>query len=152
MQYNKLSALVVFERYVSRAACDIILARCGINNIKEYNLKESRYTAAEKVNSAIELLMKYSLYNKNSYQEHGSGCIETRDLNELYNEYCLKYDVYIPKNIAQRVEMYSRWKSVNHKVYVRTDSVVKAIQYVEDWISEICNTNTQKIQKEKSID
>jgi HEPN domain-containing protein len=129
----------MYEEYLGKTLSEIIIAKQALNNYEITKIKDMKNTASYHTQQAIELLIKYKIYNDTTYNQGDSEITQlfTHDLNRLIKKYCIPYGIYVPPKIVKNAKIYSSWESESRyslAYSVRTDSIKSAINEVEQWL------------------
>jgi HEPN domain-containing protein len=129
----------MYEEYLGKTLSEIIIAKQALNNYKVTNIKDMKNTASYHTQQAIELLMKYKIYNDIRYNNGETEIKQlfTHDLDKLILHYCIPFGIYVPEKIMKNADKYSSWEaesrySLGHSV--RTDVIISALNEVEQWL------------------
>lgn len=132
----------MYEDYLSKALSNIIMARQALHSFSIINQKDLKNGASYHAQQAIELILKYSIYNNVKYNKNSSNIkqIMTHDLDRLIKQYCEPYGINVPKKIKRNAKMYSTWEaesrySLNYSV--RVDSILTALEEAENWLMQL---------------
>ena len=130
----------MYEEYLTRAMVGVINAKQALSNYRTTGIKAIKCTAAYNIQQAIEYMMKYVIYNNNSYNEGKSEDeihqIFTHNLSQLC-AVCKSFDIDVPDKIAENAATYTSWEAESRYEVgfsVRTDSLAKAIVLAEQWL------------------
>lgn len=132
----------LYEEYLTRALSNIIMARQAINSYKQINQKDLKNGASYHAQQAMELILKYCIYNNTEYNKNNVHIqqIRTHDLNRLITQYCVPFEIYVPKKIIKNAMMYSAWEAESRyslSYSVRIDSIETALDETEQWLIKI---------------
>lgn len=118
------------------------MARQAIYGYKMTNQKDLKNGASYHAQQAIELILKYCIYNNVGYNKNSSNIkqIITHDLDKLITQYCMPLGINVPKKIVKNAKMYSTWEaesrySLNYSV--RIDSILTALDETEQWLIQL---------------
>lgn len=125
----------MFEEYLTKSLSDLVLARQAICNYQSNNgLKDMKNLASYHVQQAIEKMLKYCIYNK---QTNGVKELYIHDLDRLIKDHCVKYGISVPQKIVKNANEYTRWEAESRyslKYSVRITSIIGALVEAEDWL------------------
>ncbi len=132
----------MYEDYLTKALVGIINAKQALNNFEQTKIKDLKNTAAYNVQQAIEYLLKYCIYNCDNYHKGNTPFkqLYTHNLALMIREYCVPYEIYVPKMICKNAQLYTSWEAESRYSLgfsVRLDSLQKAIDYTEGWLIEL---------------
>lgn len=143
----------MYEEYLSKSLSNTIMARQALDMFRKTNQKDLKNGASYHVQQAIELLLKYNIYNNNVYNKNAKNNsnikqIFTHDLELLITKYCIPLGLYVPKKIIKNAVMYTNWEaesrySLNYSV--RIDSILSALDETEAWLISIKPSYKAKI-------
>jgi len=132
----------MYEDYLTKALSNVIMARQAIYGYKMTNQKDLKNGASYHAQQAIELILKYCIYNNVGYNKNSSNIkqIITHDLDKLITQYCMPLGINVPKKIVKNAKMYSTWEaesrySLNYSV--RIDSILTALDETEQWLIQL---------------
>ena len=142
----------MYEDYLTKALVGIINAKQALNNFEQTNIKDLKNTAAYNVQQAIEYLLKYCIYNCEKYHKESTQFkqLYTHNLALMIREYCVPYEINVPKMICKNAELYTSWEAESRYSLgfsVRLDSLQKAIDYTETWLVELKPNYKKKINQ-----
>ena len=125
----------MFEEYLTKSLSDLVLARQAICNYQSNNgLKDMKNLASYHVQQAIEKMLKYCIYNK---QTNEVKELYIHDLDGLIKDHCVKYGISVPQKIVKNANEYTRWEAESRyslKYSVRITSIIGALVEAEDWL------------------
>ena len=125
----------MFEEYLTKSLSDLVLARQAICNYQSNNgLKDMKNLASYHVQQAIEKMLKYCIYNK---QTNEVKELYIHDLDRLIKDHCVKYGISVPQKIVKNANEYTRWEAESRyslKYSVRITSIIGALVEAEDWL------------------
>lgn len=132
----------VYEQYLSKALSNIIMARQAMSAFKTVKQKDLKNGASYHTQQAIELMLKYCIYNNAEYNKNDGHTkqIRTHDLSRLIQQYCIPLGIYVPKKIEKNAAMYSLWEAESRyslHYSVRVDSIETALDETEQWLVQI---------------
>ncbi len=132
----------MYEDYLQKALSNIIMARQALNSFELIKQKDLKNGASYHAQQAIELLLKYSIYNNTGYNNNGTDIaqIRTHDLDKLITKYCKPLKIDVPKKIVKNAKMYSAWEAESRyslHYSVRTDSITSALDEAEKWLIQL---------------
>ena len=129
----------MYEEYLTKSLSDLVLARQAINNYESNKgLKDMKNLASYHVQQAIEKMLKYSIYNKQSGKSTQE--LYTHNLEMLIKSECSKYGIDVPKKIVKNAKEYTRWEAESRyalKYSVRVTSIISALVETENWLIEL---------------
>lgn len=132
----------MYEDYLSKALSNIIMAKQAVKAFLVTNNKDMKNGASYHAQQAIELIIKYEIYNNINYNKGSSNFpqIITHDLDRLIRMYCIPYGIVVPKKIVKNAKMYTTWEaesrySLHHSV--RLDSINTALSEAQQWLIQI---------------
>jgi len=137
----------MYEDYLTKALSNIIIARQALDNYELIKKKDMKNCASYHAQQAIELILKYCIYNSEKYVD-GDKQIYSHDLDKLIVVYCMPYDIYVPKRIVKNAKMYTTWEAESRyslHYSVRLDSIEKALTDTESWLIELKPSYKSKI-------
>jgi HEPN domain-containing protein len=145
----------MYEEYLSKALSNAIMARQALHNYHIVKQKDLKNMASYHAQQAIELILKYSIYNNTKYNNNSSNYkpIFTHDLDRLIKQYCLPYGINVPNKIKKNAKMYSTWEAESRyslHYSVREDSILAAINEVELWLIQLKPAYKAKIENVKT--
>lgn len=131
-----------YEEYLSKALSNIIMARQAMSAFKTVKQKDLKNGASYHAQQAIELILKYCIYNNVKYNKNNSHIQQIRihDLNRLIQQYCIPLGIYVPKKIIKNAMMYSSWEAESRyslHYSVRADSIETALDEAEQWLIKL---------------
>lgn len=147
----------MYKEYLSMALTDMVVARWALCEFTVSKHKGFKEIAAFHVEQAMELILKYSIYNNTKYNE---GCgesdvkqITTLSIDKLISEYCIPYGIYVPKKIQKNASKYSGWEDESRYALdfsVRVDAIESALSTTEEWLISIKPAYRVQLNKYKS--
>ena len=145
-----------YEDYLSKALSNIVSSR---HALYEYTIsldsklgKNMKNLSAYHTQQAIELILKYEIYNNQGYNKGSSNFaqIMSHDIDRLIKKYCTSYKIWVPSIIIKNADRYTKWEAGSRYSLgfsVRKDSIHAAIKATEDWLIKI----NPKYKKQVSI-
>ena len=106
-----------YEQYLSKALSNIIMARQAMSAFKTVKQKDLKNGASYHTQQAIELMLKYCIYNNAEYNKNDGHTkqIRTHDLSRLIQQYCIPLGIYVPKKIIKNAIVIPRIEIENKK-------------------------------------
>lgn len=140
----------MYEEYLTKALSNIIMARQALKSYSIVGQKNLKNIASYHTQQAIEILIKYLIYNSIGYNKGKSKVnqIYKHNIDYLIQNYCKPLNISIPQKIIKNSRMYSSWESESRyslSYSVRVDSIESALNEVENWIIKIKSSYMGKI-------
>ena len=131
-----------YADYLGKSLQNIIMARQALDAYNKTNIKDLKNGAAYHTQQAIELIIKYQIYNNTNYNNNGTNTnqILIHDINKLIKKYCKPYNIKVPEKIVRNAKMYSTWEAESRyslKFSVRIDYICSALDTAENWLIQI---------------
>lgn len=132
----------MYEDYLTKALSNVIMARQALNGYKLTNQKDFKNGASYHAQQAIELILKYCIYNNAGYNKNSNNITQIRihDLDRLITQHCVPLGIDVPKKIAKNAKMYSTWEAESRyslSYSVRIDSILTALDETEQWLIKL---------------
>lgn len=132
----------MYEDYLAKALSNVIIARQAIYGFETIHQKDLKNGASYHAQQAIELILKFCIYNNAGYNKNSSNIqqLRTHDLNRLIVQYCVPLGIDVPKKIAKNAMMYSTWEAESRyslSYSVRIDSIKAALDEAEQWLVKL---------------
>lgn len=132
----------MYEDYLAKALSNVIMARQAINGFETIHQKDLKNGASYHAQQAIELILKFCIYNNVGYNKNSSNIqqLRTHDLNRLIVQYCIPLGIDVPKKIVKNALMYSTWEAESRyslSYSVRIDSIKAALDETEQWLVKL---------------
>lgn len=126
------------------------MARQALYAFKMTSQKDLKNGASYHAQQAIELILKYCIYNNKRYRQANSGSkqIFSHDLEKLIRNYCIPYNINVPKKIMKNAKMYTTWEAESRyslHYSVRIDSILTALEETEQWLVSLKPAYKEKI-------
>ncbi|MCM1542064.1 MAG: hypothetical protein NC121_12510 [Blautia sp.] len=140
----------MYEDYLARALSNVIISRQAIYGFEIIHQKDLKNGASYHAQHAIELMLKFCIYNNAGYNKNSSNIqqLRTHDINRLITQYCVPLGIDVPKKIAKNAKTYSTWEAESRyslSYSVRIDSVKTALDKIEQWLIKLKPTYRNKI-------
>ena len=138
----------MYEDYLSKALSNIIVARQAISYFYETKNKDVKNSASYHAQQAIELVIKYCIYNTIYKSNENVSQIITHDLDKLIKKYCVPNGIYVPDVIKRKAKVYTKWEVESRydlHYSVRADSINKALEETENWLIKLKPSYKSKI-------
>ena len=125
-----------------KALQNIIMARQALDAYRKTNIKDMKNGAAYHTQQAIELIIKYTIYNNVGYNNNGTHLnqIIMHDLSKLIRKYCKPLNIYVPAKIIRNAKTYTTWEAESRyglQFSVRIDSIYSALDETEKWLIQL---------------
>lgn len=132
----------MYEEYLQKALSNVIMARQALYGYKAVHQKDLKNGASYHAQQAIELLVKYNIYNNEIYRNSNNTAdqIRTHDLDKLIKVYCIPFEIHVPEKIIKNAKVYSSWEAESRyslKYSVRVDSIINALDEAEKWLIQL---------------